>query len=59
MRILLRAHPASFFSPACSVSLTDFLLAGKWTSLFRMVSKGIVVFLFILRKDAAPISSRP
>ncbi len=59
MRILLRALPASFFSLAFTVVPIDLLRNGKWTSLFRLFSQGIVAFLFVLRKDAVSLSHRP
>ncbi len=59
LRILSRALPASFFALACSAFLADCLHAGKWTPLFWLVSQGIVVFRFVLRKDAASLSRRP
>jgi hypothetical protein len=59
LRIKSHAFPASFFALASTVHPTDLLDAGKWTSLFRLVSQGIVVFLFNPRKDALPLSHRP
>lgn len=59
VRILARAIPASFFALACAAFLASFLRTGKWTSLFWMVSEGIVVFLFVVRKDAVSVSRRP
>ncbi len=59
LRVLSRALPASFFALACTAFLTDFLRTGKWTSLFWLVSEGIVVFLFVFRKDPLAVSRRP
>ncbi len=58
-RILSLIFPASFVSLACTVFLIVFLLNGKWSSMFRLFSQGIVVLLFILRKDAVPLFTRP
>ena len=59
MRIRSRALPASLFSPTCTSHPTDFLRNGKWASLFRLVSQGIVAFLFALRKDPISLAHRP
>ncbi len=58
-RILSLALPATFFSLACIVYPGDFLRTGKLTSLFSLLTPGIVVFLCILRKDAVSLSHRP
>ncbi len=58
-RILSRALSASFLVLACTVFPINLLRNGKWTSLFRLVSLGIVAFLFVLRKDAVSLSPRP
>ncbi len=59
MRIPSRALPASFFSLASTVFPINLLRNGKWASLFRLVSQGIVAFLFALRKDSVSVSHRP
>ncbi len=59
LRILSRLLPASFSALACTAFPADFLRTGQRTSLFRLVSQWIVVFLFVLRKDAVSLSRRP
>ena len=48
--ILARAIPASYFVIACVAFWNNFLRTGKWTSLFWMVSEGVVVILLVFRK---------
>ncbi len=59
LRILPRPLPASFFALACTLFPNDFRRTGKWPSLSRLVSQGIVVFPFIPRKDAVSLFHRP
>jgi protein-S-isoprenylcysteine O-methyltransferase Ste14 len=57
--ILARAVPASYFSIACIAFWNSFVRTGKWTSLFWMVSEGIVVILLVFRRPSANISRKP
>lgn len=59
LSILSRAIPASYFAIACLAFWNNFLLTGKWTSLFWMVSEGVVVILLVFRRPARSVSRRP
>jgi protein-S-isoprenylcysteine O-methyltransferase Ste14 len=57
--ILARAVPASYFTIACIAFWKNFLSTGKWTSLFWMVSEGVVVVLLVFRRPSSRISRSP
>lgn len=57
--ILARAIPASYFTIACIAFYNDFLRTGRWTSLFWMVSEGVVVVLLVFRRPSAHVSRKP
>lgn len=57
--VLSRVIPAALFSIACYGFWTSFLRTGKWTSLFWMVSEGMVVLLLVFRRVSKSISRRP
>jgi len=57
--ILARAIPASYFVIACVAFWNNFLRTGKWTSLFWMVSEGVVVVLLVFRRPTQSVSRRP
>lgn len=57
--ILSRAIPASYFTLACMSFWNNFLRTGKWTSLFWMVSEGVVVFLLVFRRSTHSVSRSP
>ena len=57
--ILSRAIPASYFAIACLAFWNNFLRTGKWTSLFWMVSEGVVVILLVFRRPTRSVSRRP
>ena len=57
--ILSRAIPASWFAVACLAFWNNFLRTGKWTSLFWMVSEGVVVVLLVFRRPSRSVSRRP
>ncbi len=59
LSILSRAIPASYFAIACLAFWNNFLRTGKWTSLFWMVSEGVVVILFVFRRPTRSLSRRP
>jgi protein-S-isoprenylcysteine O-methyltransferase Ste14 len=59
LSILSRAIPASYFSIACLAFWNNFLRTGKWTSLFWMVSEGVVVILLVFRRPSQSVSRRP
>jgi len=56
LSILARVIPASYFTIACYAFWKSFLQTGKWTSLFWMVSEGMVVFLFVFRRPSSRVS---
>jgi protein-S-isoprenylcysteine O-methyltransferase Ste14 len=58
LSILSRAIPASYFAVACVAFWNHFLRTGKWTSLFWMVSEGVVVFLLVFRRPSLSVSRR-
>ena len=57
--ILARAVPASYFTLACIAFWDSFLRTGKWTSLFWMVSEGVVVVLLVFRRPSRNVSRSP
>jgi protein-S-isoprenylcysteine O-methyltransferase Ste14 len=57
--ILARAIPASWFAIACLAFWNNFLRTGRWTSLFWMVSEGVVVVLLVFRRPTRSVSRRP
>jgi protein-S-isoprenylcysteine O-methyltransferase Ste14 len=57
--ILARALPASYFLISCIAFWKSFLTTGKWTSLFWMVSEGVVVVLLVFRRPSTRISRSP
>ncbi|MGE5752505.1 MAG: methyltransferase family protein [Deltaproteobacteria bacterium] len=57
--ILARGLPASYFMVSCIAFWKSFLTTGKWTSLFWMVSEGVVVFLLVFRRPSTRISRSP
>jgi protein-S-isoprenylcysteine O-methyltransferase Ste14 len=59
LSILARAVPASYFAIACIAFWKSFLDTGKWTSLFWMVSEGVVVVLLVFRRPSLQVSRNP
>jgi len=59
LSILSRAIPASYFTISCLAFWNNFLRTGKWTSLFWMVSEGVVVILLVFRRPSRSLSRRP
>jgi len=57
--ILSRAIPASYFTLACLSFWNHFLRTGKYTSLFWMVSEGVVVVLLVFRRPSRAVSRSP
>lgn len=57
--ILSRVIPGSFFTLTCFAFWKNFLETGKWTSLFWMVSEGVVVLLLVFRRPSSRISQSP
>lgn len=57
--ILSRAIPASYFAIACLAFWNHFLRTGKWTSLFWMLSEGVVVVLLVFRRPTTSVSRNP
>jgi len=57
--ILSRAIPASYFAIACLAFWNNFLRTGKWTSLFWMLSEGVVVVLLVFRRPTMSVSRKP
>ncbi len=54
--VLSRAIPASFFAFACVLFWGNFRQTGRLTSLFWMVSEGLVVVLFVFRRESKAVS---
>jgi hypothetical protein len=59
LSVLARAIPASYFAIACIAFWNSFLRTGKWTSLFWMVSEGVIVVLLVFRRPSTHISRSP
>jgi len=59
LSLLSRVVPASYFSIVCYGFWKSFLQTGKWTSLFWMMSEGIIVLLLVIRKRSVSLSVRP
>ena len=59
LSILSRAIPASYFAIACIAFWNNFLRTGKCTSLFWMVSEGVVVVLLVFRRPSSAITRSP
>jgi protein-S-isoprenylcysteine O-methyltransferase Ste14 len=59
LSILARAIPASYFTVACIAFWNSFLRTGKVTSLFWMVSEGVVVVLLVFRRPSSSVSRSP
>lgn len=57
--IWARVLPASYFLISCIAFWKSFLATGKWTSLFWMVSEGVVVVLLVFRRSSTRISLSP
>lgn len=57
--IVARALPASYFLISCLAFWKSFLATGKWTSLFWMVSEGVVVVLLVFRRSSTRITRSP
>jgi len=57
--ILARAIPASYFTIACVAFWKSFLHTGRWTSLFWMVSEGVVVVLLVFRRPSNAVTRSP
>ena len=57
--IFARAIPASYFAIACIAFWNSFLRTGKWTSLFWMVSEGVVVVLLVFRRPSSRVTRSP
>lgn len=54
-----RGLPASLFALRAMYFWIDFQKTGKWTSLMWIISEGLVVVLFVVRRDAHSVSRRP
>ncbi len=54
--VLSRAIPASFFAFACVLFWGNFRQTGRLTSLFWMISEGLVVVLFVFRRESKAVS---
>jgi protein-S-isoprenylcysteine O-methyltransferase Ste14 len=57
--VFSKVLPASYFAVACVAFWRSFLQTGKWTSLFWMVSEGIVVVLIVFRRPSSTLSKKP
>jgi protein-S-isoprenylcysteine O-methyltransferase Ste14 len=57
--LLCRVVPASFFAYKCAAFFADFLQTGRWTSLVWILSEGLVVVLFVVRRPSCAVSRRP
>ncbi len=56
LSVLSRAIPASFFAFACVLFWGNFRQTGRLTSLFWMVSEGLLVLLFVFRRESKAVS---
>ncbi len=56
---LSRVVPAAYFTIVCYGFWRSFLQTGKWTSLFWMVSEGMVVLLLVVRRESKSLSRSP
>ncbi len=56
LSVLSRAVPASFFAFACVLFWGNFRQTGRLTSLFWMISEGLVVFLLVFRRESKTVS---
>jgi protein-S-isoprenylcysteine O-methyltransferase Ste14 len=59
LSILCRVAAASFFGVVCVLFFKSFLETGKWTSLLWIVSEGLVVILFVVRRTTETVSRSP
>ena len=59
LSVLSRAIPASFFAFACVLFFRNFQQTGRLTSLFWMVSEGLVVVLLVFRRESKAVSREP
>ncbi|MBI5575994.1 MAG: isoprenylcysteine carboxyl methyltransferase [Deltaproteobacteria bacterium] len=59
MQIFAKVVPASYFALACFAFWKSFLQTGKLTSLFWMLSEGIVVVLIVFRRPSSAVSKSP
>ena len=57
--ILSRAIPASYFAFTCVLFWNHFASTGRVTSLFWMLSEGVVVFLLVFRRPSLAVSRKP
>ena len=58
-QIAARVIPASYFALVCIGFWNSFIQTGKLTSLFWMISEGIVVALLVFRRRSSSISNKP
>lgn len=56
LSVLSRAIPASFFAFACVLFWRNYQQTGRLTSLFWMVSEGLVVVLLVFRRESKSVS---
>ena len=56
LSVLSRGIPASFFAFACVLFWGNFRQTGRLTSLFWMISEGLVVVLLVFRRDSKSVS---
>ncbi len=56
LSVLSRGIPASFFAFASVLFWGNFRQTGRLTSLFWMVSEGLVVFLLVFRRESTAVS---
>lgn len=57
--VLSRVVPAAFFALSSIAFWNNFLATGKLTSLFWMISEGLVVLLLVFRKESTCLSKKP
>ncbi len=57
--VLCRVAAAGFFGVVCVLFFQSFLETGKWTSLMWIVSEGLVVILFVVRRATEKVSRSP
>jgi len=59
LSVLSRAIPASFFAFACVLFWGNFRQTGRLTSLFWIISEGLVVVLLVFRRESKSVSRSP
>lgn len=59
LSVLSRVVPAVYFCLVCYIFWKHFIQTGKWTSFLWMVSSGLLILLFVLRRESRRLSMNP